>query len=141
MKLKIKYLADIEPIERINIGDWIDLRCAETVSLKKGELYLIPLGVAMQLPRGYEAIVAPRSSTLKNFGIICANSIGIIDESYCGDNDEWKFPAYAIHDTTIEKGARICQFRLLYHQPEYDIEVVDTLGNADRGGFGSTGES
>lgn len=141
MKLKIKYLADIDHIEKINRGDWIDLRCAERVEMKKGDLALIPLGVAMEIPEGYEAIVAPRSSTPKNFGIMCANSIGIIDESYCGDNDEWKFPAYALRDTIIEKNDRICQFRLLYHQPEFDIEVVDTLGNEDRGGIGSTGRS
>lgn len=141
MKLRIKYLADIDHIEKFKVGDWIDLRASERVVMRKGDLTLIPLGVAMQLPEGYEAIVAPRSSTPKNFGILCANSIGIIDESYCGDEDEWKFPAYAIRDTIIEKNDRICQFRLLYHQPEYDIEVVDVLGNDNRGGIGSTGRS
>lgn len=141
MKLKVKYLADIDHIEKFRVGDWIDLRASERVVMRKGDLTLIPLGVAMQLPEGYEAIVAPRSSTPKNFGILCANSIGIIDESYCGDEDEWKFPAYAIRDTIIEKNDRICQFRLLYHQPEYDIEAVDVLGNDNRGGIGSTGRS
>lgn len=141
MKLKVKYLADIDHIEKFKIGDWVDLRASERVVMRKGDLTLIPLGVAMQLPEGYEAIVAPRSSTPKNFGILCANSIGIIDESYCGDEDEWKFPAYAIRDTIIEKNDRICQFRLLYHQPGFDIEVVDVLGNDNRGGIGSTGRS
>lgn len=132
-------LADIEPPEAIEQGDWIDLRAAETILIVKGEFKYIPLGVAMQLPEGYEAIVTPRSSLFKRRGIIMTNSIGIMDESYCGDNDEWKFPAYAIRDTLIPKGERICQFRIMKHQPEIKFEIVDTLGNPDRGGHGSTG--
>lgn len=137
--IKVKMLADIEPPEAIEQGDWIDLRAAETILIVKGEFKYIPLGVAMQLPEGYEAIVAPRSSLFKRRGIIMTNSIGIMDESYCGDNDEWKFPAYAIRDTLIPKGERICQFRIMKHQPEIKFEIVDTLGNPDRGGHGSTG--
>ena len=116
MKLKVKYLADIDHIERIHKGDWIDLRCSQDITLTKGEYKMIPLGVAMELPEGYEAIVAPRSSTFKNWKILLSNSIGVIDESYCGDNDEWHFPAYATEDITIPKNTRICQFRLIYHQ-------------------------
>lgn len=138
-KIKIKYLADIEPIKSIKQGDWIDLRCAEDIVLKAGEYKMIPLGIAMQLPAGYEAIVVPRSSTFKNFGIIQTNSMGVIDESYCGDNDEWHFPALAIRDTEIHKNDRICQFRLLFHQQEVRLQTVESLGNQDRGGFGSTG--
>lgn len=137
--IKLKMLADIEPPEAIEQGDWIDLRAAETILIVKGEFKYIPLGVAIQLPEGYEAIVAPRSSLFKRRGIIMTNSIGIMDESYCGDNDEWKFPAYAIRDTLIPKGERICQFRIMKHQPEIKFEIVDTLGNPDRGGHGSTG--
>ena len=137
--IKLKMLADIEPPEAIEQGDWIDLRAAETILIVKGEFKYIPLGVAMQLPEGYEAIVTPRSSLFKRRGIIMTNSIGIMDESYCGDNDEWKFPAYAIRDTLIPKGERICQFRIMKHQPEIKFEIVDTLGNPDRGGHGSTG--
>ena len=139
MKIRVKKLADIEPPEAIEQGDWIDLRAAETILIVKGEFKYIPLGVAIQLPEGYEAIVAPRSSLFKRRGIIMTNSIGIMDESYCGDNDEWKFPAYATRDTLIPKGERICQFRIVKHQPEIKFEMVDTLGNPDRGGYGSTG--
>lgn len=138
MKIKIKYLRDIFCVEQIDKGDWIDLRCAEDIQMKAGEFKLIPLGIAMELPEGYEAILAPRSSTHKQ-GILCANSIGIIDESYKGDNDEWHFPAYAVRDTYIAKNTRIAQFRIIEHQPEITLVEVDTLGNDDRGGIGSTG--
>lgn len=137
--IKLKMLADIEPPEAIEQGDWIDLRAAETILIVKGEFKYIPLGVAMQLPEGYEALVAPRSSLYKRRGIIMTNSIGIMDESYCGDGDQWRFPAYATRDTLIPKGERICQFRIVKHQPEIKFEIVDTLGNPDRGGYGSTG--
>lgn len=137
--IKIKYLRDIQKVERFNIGDWIDLRAAEDVMIDKGKYKLIPLGVAMELPQGYEALVAPRSSTFKKHGILLANSIGIIDESYKGDNDEWHFPAYAVKDTVIHKNERICQFRIIQHQPMIHLLEVDALGNADRGGIGSTG--
>ena len=138
--IKVRYVRDIQKIERFNVGDWIDLRAAEEVSIKSGQFKLIPLGVAMELPHGYEALVAPRSSTFKNCGILLANSIGIIDESYKGDNDEWHFPAYATRDTTIHKNERICQFRIIKHQPLIQLKEVDHLGNADRGGIGSTGK-
>jgi dUTP pyrophosphatase len=138
--IKIKYLRDIQKIEKFNIGDWIDLRAAEDITLHKGEYKLIPLGVAMELPHGYEALVAPRSSTYKKNRILLANSIGIIDESYKGDNDEWHFPALAVKDTVIHKNERICQFRIIEHQPLIHLQEVETLGNADRGGIGSTGK-
>ena len=137
--IKIRYHRGVKPIERFNTGDWIDLRAAEDISLKAGEFKLIPLGVAMELPKGYEALVAPRSSTFKRLGILLANSIGIIDESYKGDNDEWHFPAYAVKDTIVHKNERICQFRIIQHQPLIHLVEVDHLGNEDRGGIGSTG--
>lgn len=138
--IKIKYLRDIQKIEKFNVGDWIDLRAAEDIIMYGGEYKLIPLGVAMELPSGYEALVAPRSSTYKKCGIIMPNSIGIIDESYKGDNDEWHFPAIAMHDTKIRKNERICQFRIIEHQPLIHLKEVESLGNEDRGGFGSTGD-
>ena len=137
--IRIKYMRGVQKIERFNVGDWIDLRAAEDITLNAGDFALIPLGVAMELPEGYEALVAPRSSTFKNRGILLANSIGIIDESYKGDNDEWHFPAYAVRDTFIHKNERICQFRIIQHQPMIHLIEVDHLGNADRGGLGSTG--
>lgn len=139
LNIKIKYFADIEKIKTIEKGDWIDLRAAETTKLKKGEFKLIPLGIGMELPEGYEAHVVPRSSTYKNFKIIETNSMGIIDNSYCGDNDQWFFPAYALEDTIINKNDRICQFRIVEKQPKIQFEEVNELKNPDRGGHGSTG--
>lgn len=139
MKLLIRYHAPVTPIEKLPQGDWIDLRAAERVELKAGEHRLISLGVSMQLPKGYEAHLLPRSSTFKNHGVLLANGCGIIDESYCGDNDIWRFNAYATRDTVIEFDERICQFRLFEKMPEVEIETVDHLSGPDRGGFGSTG--
>lgn len=139
--IKIKYFTD--KIERLTYidgkSDWIDMRAAEDVVLKAGEFRLIPLGVAMELPQGYEAHVVPRSSTYKNFGIIQTNHMGIIDETYCGDNDQWFFPAYALRDTEIHAGDRICQFRIMEHQLPIVFDEVESLGHEDRGGHGSTG--
>lgn len=137
--IKIKYFTDIEHIEKISQGDWIDLRAAETVSLSKGEFKLISLGVGMILPDGYEAHIVPRSSTFKKFYIIQTNHMGIIDNSYCGEQDEWKFPALAVEDTIINKNDRICQFRIVKKQPEIVFEQVEKLSDTSRGGFGSTG--
>ena len=143
MKLKIKYLSkEIDKLKFIDgKSDWIDLRSAERVELKSGEYRLIRLGVAIELPKGYEALVVPRSSTFKNFGILQTNSIGVIDESYCGDNDEWKYPALAMRDTVININDRICQFRIIKHQDFFEFEEVDKLNGIDRGGFGSTGKN
>ncbi|ABS74123.1 MULTISPECIES: dUTP diphosphatase [Bacillus] len=140
LQIKIKYSDDTQTrISKIEQGDWIDLRAAEDITIKKGEFKLIPLGVAMELPEGYEAHVVPRSSTYKHFGIIQTNSMGVIDESYKGDNDFWFFPAFALRDTDISKGERICQFRIMKKMPEVELIEVDKLGNNDRGGLGSTG--
>ena len=140
MVIKIKYFdSGIEPIEKIAVGDWIDLRSAERVELKTGEYKLLRLGVGMILPDGYEAHVLPRSSTPSKFGIMCANSMGVIDNSYSGDADEWRFPAVAIRDTVIEKGDRIAQFRIVKNQPVIEFEVVEHLNEVSRGGIGSTG--
>lgn len=140
--IRIKYFTDkIEKLAYIGgKSDWIDLRAAQDIELKAGEFQLIPLGVAMELPEGYEAHVVPRSSTFKNFGIIQTNHMGVIDESYCGDTDQWFFPAYALRDTQIRTGDRICQFRIMEHQPELFFDEVDELGHDDRGGHGSTGK-
>lgn len=136
----IKYHADIDPITTTQKGDWIDLRVAEDVELKAGEFKIISLGVSMKLPEGYEALVIPRSSTFKTWGIIQTNHCGLIDNSYCGDNDIWMFPALATMDVVIPKNTRICQFRIQKKMPRVDFINVDELGCANRGGFGSTGE-
>ena len=140
-EIKIKYFSDdMEELCYVDgKSDWIDLRATVEVTLKAGEFRLIPLGVAMQLPRGYEAHLAPRSSTFKNYGILQTNSVGVVDCSYCGDNDQWHMPVYATRDVTIEKGARICQFRIMENQPAITFTEVERLEGADRGGFGSTG--
>lgn len=140
MKIKIKYHnKEITPIKKIAKGDWIDLRSAETIHVKQGEFKLISLGVSMKLPKGYEAHIVPRSSTFKNFGIIQTNHQGVIDESYCGDNDIWLFPAFALRDTTINFNDRICQFRIVKKQPVINFIETDKLSNNNRGGIGSTG--
>ena len=140
-KIKIKYFTeDIDKLTYIDgKSDWIDLRASETVELQAGEFKLIPLGVAMELPRGYEAHVVPRSSTFKNYGILQTNSCGIIDGSYCGDQDMWRMPVYATRDTVIGKNERICQFRIVENQPKIVFEEVASLDGENRGGFGSTG--
>lgn len=139
--IRIKYFS--EDMERLcyidGKSDWIDLRASETVILKAGDFALIPLGVAMQLPEGYEGHLVPRSSTFKNYGILQTNSCGIIDCSYCGDEDMWRMPVYATRDTVIEKNDRICQFRIVENQPQIVFEECESLDNASRGGFGSTG--
>lgn len=141
-KIRIKYHTDMEKLAYIDgKSDWIDLRAAEKVELKAGEFKLINLGVSMKVPDGYEAHLVPRSSTFKNYGILQTNSIGIIDNSYSGDNDIWRMPAYATRDTVIEKGDRICQFRIVKNQPQITFEETDHLDGNDRGGFGSTGVS
>ncbi|MCR4936549.1 MAG: deoxyuridine 5'-triphosphate nucleotidohydrolase [Lachnospiraceae bacterium] len=142
-QIKIKYFSDkIEKLKLIDgKSDWIDLRCAEEISLKKGEWKLIPLGVAMELPKGYEAHVVPRSSTFKNFGVIQTNHCGVIDASYCGDGDQWYMPVLAVRDTTIHINDRICQFRIVENQPPVEFIECEHLEGNDRGGFGSTGIS
>jgi len=140
LQIKVKYLNDsITKLEKITIGDWIDLRSAEDIVMKQFDFKLIHLGVAMQLPEGYEANIVPRSSTYKNFGILQTNSFAVIDESYCGDNDWWRYPIVALKDTTIKKGDRICQFRINKKMPEVKFAEVELLGNKDRNGLGSTG--
>ena len=141
LNIKVKYFTDIEPLEQIDDGDWIDLRAAEDVELKAGEFQLIPLGVAMELPEGYEAHIVPRSSTFKKWGVIQTNHMGVVDFSYRGDQDQWRFPALAVRDTVIHKNDRICQFRIVENQPKLNFETVDHLENPDRGGFGSTGSN
>lgn len=137
--IQIKYVSDIERIKKISKGDLIDLRAAEDVEMKFGNFKLISLGISMKLPKGYMAKVYPRSSTYKNFGIIQANSVGIIDESYCGDNDIWMYPAIALRDTIIHKNDRICQFEIVKKPHKFNFMEVFNLNDNARGGFGSTG--
>ena len=137
--IKVKYLAGAHPLEKIEQGDWIDLYTYEDVTLRYGEYKYISLGVAMQLPLGYEAIVAPRSSTFQKWGLLQTNGIGVIDNTYCGDDDIWMFPAFATRNVKIPAGTRLCQFRIQECQPLIEFIPVDTLGNKNRNGLGSTG--
>ena len=144
MNIEIKYTNDtyagensIKPANKK--CNWIDLRASEDVVMKKGDFALIPLGVVIKLPKGYEALLLPRSSAFKTWGILQVNSMGVFDETYCGDNDVWLFPALAMRDTVIHKGDRICQFRIMEHQPNFDFVEVETMNCEDRGGIGSTG--
>lgn len=130
---------NIDKIEKVNKGDWIDLRAAETLELKAGDFRIISLGVSMKLPDGYEAHIVPRSSTFKNWGIIQTNHMGVIDNSYSGDNDIWGMPVLAIRDTVINENDRICQFRIVDRMNHVEFNEVDHLDDLDRGGFGSTG--
>lgn len=157
MEIKVKYFdKELPRLEKISKGNWIDLRAAENVVLKKGEFRLIPLGIAMELPRGYEAHIVPRSSTFKHYGIIQTNHMGVIDGpnritgegGYCGDGDMWYMPVYCLkprefingeYVTIINKNERICQFRIVEQQPEITFEEVEHLESSNRGGFGSTG--
>ena len=148
MKIKIKYFDNAKELNIIEKGNWCDLYANKDMFIPEGERAMIPLGVAMQLPEGYEAHVVPRSSTFKTWGIIQTNHIGIIDNSYCGDNDQWFYPAYCLepknfidnqYGTLIRKGDKIAQFRIIEVQPKLEFEKVELLGNKDRGGFGSTG--
>ena len=140
---QIKIIYHNQNIDKIvnieNKSDWYDLRAAETVEMKAGDYKLISLGVSMKLPEGYEAHVVPRSSTFKNFGVLQTNSFGVIDNSYSGTNDIWRFPALAMRDTVIHEGDRICQFRIVKKQPQIEFVEVNELDEMDRGGIGSTG--
>ena len=140
MKIDVRYHADIHPLVKTENGDWIDLRAAEDVELRTGEYKLISLGVSMKLPDGYEAHIVPRSSTFKHWGVLQTNHMGVIDNSYCGDNDIWQFPAYATRDVLIEKNSRICQFRIVKKMEDVCLNTVEHLNDENRGGFGSSGK-
>ena len=139
--IQIKYHSkEIEKLRYIDgKSDWIDLRAAENVSLKAGDFTLVSFGISIKIPEGYEAHVVPRSSTFKNFGILQANSYGVIDSSYCGENDIWRMPVYAVRDTKIHVNDRIAQFRIMENQTQIVFEGVERMEGKDRGGFGSTG--
>ena len=141
VEIKIKYSEGMEPIKQAHEGEWYDLRCAKDTTMWSGDFAMISLGVAIELPEGFEAILAPRSSTFKQYGIIMTHSIGVIDNLYCGDDDIWHFPAFKVKGGTVKipKNTRIAQFRILYNQPSCEIIRVDSLGSENRGGFGSTG--
>jgi len=139
MEIKIKYHADITPLEQKAGSDWIDLRAAETVVIKQGEAKKISLGVSMELPEGYEAHIVPRSSTFDTYGLIQTNGMGVIDNTYSGEFDIWKMPVYATKNTIVNKDDRICQFRIMGKQPKIDFVIVNEMTNESRGGFGSTG--
>ena len=137
----IKYHEEDNPnLELTAAGDWCDLYLAEDITLYPQDFALLSLGVSMQLPPGYEAIIAPRSSTFLKYGILQANGIGIVDNNYNGDSDIWKMPVYATRYVEIKKGTRLCQFRIQQKQPNLNFIKVQSLENEARGGFGSTGD-
>ena len=142
-KIKIKY--HVEGLEKLRYidgkSDWIDLRVAEEVKMKAGEFRLISMGISVELPKGYEMWILPRSSAFKNFGIIQTNAMGVVDESFCGDNDIIHMPILAMRDTEMHINDRIGQFRIAKHQAEIHFVEVEHLNHADRGGFGTTGKS
>ena len=140
MEIDVRYHANITPLTKTDRGDWVDLRVAEDVEMKAGEFRLISLGVSMKLPEGYEAVIIPRSSTFKHWGIIQTNHFGLIDNSYCGDSDIWMFPALATRDVVIEKDSRICQFRIQKKMEDIHFNTVDYLVGENRGGWGSSGK-
>ncbi|MQN00560.1 MAG: deoxyuridine 5'-triphosphate nucleotidohydrolase [Lachnospiraceae bacterium] len=141
--IQIKYHTDkIEKLKYIDgKSDWIDLRAAKDYDLKKGEFCLIDLGISVKLPEGYEMITAPRSSTFKNYGLLQSNGIGVVDESYCGDDDILMMPVFATRDVHISANDRLCQFRIFKHQPGIVFEEKEHLDAESRGGFGSTGRA
>ena len=140
MHIKIKYHNPrLERIRPSALGDWIDLRAAERVELKAGGFYMISLGVSMKLPEEYEAHIAPRSSSFRKWGFLQVNSVGVVDNSYSGNNDIWMLPVYATRDAVVEENDRICQFRIIRRMPPVEFIEVDTMDDPDRGGFGSTG--
>lgn len=140
LKIKIKYFDEsVDKLEKTEKGDWLDLRSRITVEYKKGDTVNVPLNVAMELPKNYEAIVNSRSSTYKNYGLLIVNGQGVIDNIYNGDNDEWCYVGYATGDGVINKNDRICQFRIQKNMPKFEFETVDFLNNEDRNGWGSTG--
>ena len=131
----------LQKIEKLSVGDWIDLRAAKDMHFDPGEFGIIPLGVSMKLPEGYEAHIAPRSSTFRRWGLIQTNSVGVVDNSYSGSGDIWGMPVYSVGETTVHKNDRVCQFRIVEKMPSVMFVEVDHLDGPDRGGFGSTGEA
>lgn len=148
MKLRIKYFEGATRLQKIAKGNWIDVYANKDVFIKLGDRAMVPLGFALELPQGWEGHLAPRSSTFKTWGIIQTNSIGVVDDTYIGDNDQWHMPVFCLQGkhieveeqgTWIRKGDKIGQFRIMEVMPEIEFEEVDTFGNSDRGGFGTTG--
>ena len=138
--VRVKYHSNGKKLEQKEKSDWIDLYVAQEYHLFAGEREYIDLGVSIELPQGYEAYIVPRSSTFKKYGLLQTNSVAIIDNAYCGDDDVWKLPVYATREVWVPEGARICQFRIQKQQPKLQFVEVESLGNIARGGFGSTGD-
>ena len=152
MIIRIKYFDNATKLKKITKGNWIDVYANKDVFVKCGERKMVPLGFALELPEGWEGHLAPRSSTFKTWGIIQTNSVGVVDDTYIGDNDQWHMPVYCLQGKDIEsengeevkgtwirKGDKIGQFRIMEVMPEIEFEEVESFGNKDRGGFGTTG--
>ena len=145
MKMEIKYFEGATKLKKISKGNWIDVYASKDVFVPLNDRAMIPLGFALELPKGWEGHLAPRSSTFKTWGIIQTNSVGVVDDTYIGDNDQWHMPVYCLDSkneggTWIKKGDKIGQFRIMEVMPEIEFEEVEVFNNSDRGGFGSTGE-
>lgn len=152
MKIRIKYFEGATKLNKIKKGNWIDVYANDDVFVRLNERAMIPLGFALELPEGWEGHLAPRSSTFKTWGIIQTNSVGVVDDTYIGDNDQWHMPVYCLQAKDVEvidgleekgswirKGNKIGQFRIMEVMPEFELEEVECFGNEDRGGFGTTG--
>ncbi|ABG85823.1 dUTP diphosphatase [Clostridium perfringens] len=152
MIIRIKYFDNATKLKKITKGNWIDIYANKDIFVKCGERAMVPLGFALELPEGWEGHLAPRSSTFKTWGIIQTNSVGVVDDTYIGDNDQWHMPVYCLQGKDIEsengeevkgtwirKGDKIGQFRIMEVMPEIEFEEVESFGNKDRGGFGTTG--
>lgn len=148
MKIRVKYFDNATKLQKIAKGNWIDVYANKDIFVVEGERAMIPLGFALELPKGWEAHLAPRSSTFKTWGIIQTNSVGVVDDTYIGDNDQWHMPVFCLQGkdiegidqgTWIKKGDKIGQFRIMEVMPEIEFEEVESFGNSDRGGFGTTG--
>lgn len=152
LNIRIKYFDGAVRLKKIAKGNWIDVYANKDIFIKHNERAMIPLGFALELPKGWEAHLAPRSSTFKSWGIIQTNGVGVVDDTYIGDNDQWHMPVYCLvpkdvqvvegkeeKGTFIKKGDKIGQFRIMEVMPQIEFEEVESFGNCDRGGFGTTG--
>lgn len=153
MKIRIKYYDGATKLKKITKGNWIDVYANTDIFIEEGNRAMIPLGFALELPNGWEGHLAPRSSTFKTWGVIQTNSVGVVDDTYIGDNDQWHMPIFCLQGketlkedgiekrgTWIKKGDKIGQFRIMEVMPTIEFEEVESFGNEDRGGFGSTGK-
>lgn len=150
MQIRIKYFDNAVKLKKIAKGNWIDVYANKDVFVEEGSRAMVPLGFALELPEGWEGHLAPRSSTFKTWGVIQTNSVGVVDDTYIGDNDQWHMPVFCLQGkdiqddkkgTLIKIGDKIGQFRIMEVMPQIEFVEVDSFGNEDRGGFGTSGKT